>query len=137
VKYILDTNVVCEVTAKHPEPRVLQWMDRHAHQSALSSATLGEIWKGIHRLPEGKRRRALVTWIEGLEEDFTGQCLGFETPTFKNWGRLYATNEAKGLQLDIMDSLIASQAIEHGLIVATRNTADFPKEVKTTNPWKS
>ncbi len=136
MKYLLDTNVVCEVTGKNPEPRVLQWMDAHAHESVLSSATLGEIWKGIHRLPEGKRKRALIRWVEGLEGDFIEQCVGFDTPTFKIWGRLYATNEAKGLQLDVMDSLIASQAIEHSLIIATRNTTDFPKEVKTTNPWK-
>jgi predicted nucleic acid-binding protein len=34
-----------------------------------------------------------------------------------------------------MDSLIAAQALEQGLVVTTRNTADFPPEVKTFNPW--
>jgi predicted nucleic acid-binding protein len=36
-----------------------------------------------------------------------------------------------------MDSLIAAQAVEHQLIVVTRNTSDFPPEVKTFNPWES
>lgn len=65
------------------------------------------------------------------------QCLGLDTPTFKIWGKLYAKHEAKGFQLDVMDSLIAAQGLEHSLIVATRNTTDFPAEVKTINPWKS
>ena len=61
---------------------------------------------------------------------------GLRYANLQNLGKLYATNEVRGLQLDVMDSLIASQAIEHSLIIATRNTADLPKEVKTTNPWK-
>lgn len=137
MKYLLDTNVVCEATTKQPEPCVLEWIDAHAHESMLSCLTLGEIWKGIHRLPEGKRKRGFVRWVENLEEDFSEQCLGLDTPTLRIWGRLYARNEAKGFQLDVMDSLIAAQALEHGLIVATRNTTDFPPEVKTLNPWKS
>jgi predicted nucleic acid-binding protein len=34
-------------------------------------------------------------------------------------------------------SLSAAQAVEHKLIVVTRNTADFPPDVKTYNPWLS
>ena len=136
MKYLLDTNVVCEATAKQPEPCMMKWMDAHAHESVLSSVSLGEIWKGIHRLPEGKRKRGLTHWVEGLEEDFPEQCLGLDSATFKIWGRLYAANEAKGIQLDVMDSLLAAQALEHRLIIATRNTADYPAEIKTINPWK-
>ncbi len=136
MRYILDTNVVCEATAKHPETNVLEWIDAHAHESLLSSVTLGEIWKGIHRLPEGKRKLGLKRWVEELEQDFSQQCLGLDTVTFKIWGKLYAEHEAKGFQLDVMDSLIAAQALEHKLIVATRNTADYPADVMTCNPWK-
>lgn len=134
--YLLDTNVVCEATAKHPEPRVLKWIETHARESMLSCVTLGEIWKGIHRLPEGKRKRGLAAWVDSIEQDFSEQCLGLDTPTFKIWGDLYAKNESKGFQLDVMDSLIAAQALRHGLIITTRNTADFPAGVKTINPWK-
>jgi prevent-host-death family protein len=34
-------------------------------------------------------------------------------------------------------SLSAAQAVEHKLIVVTRNTADFPPDIKTYNPWLS
>ena len=135
MKYLLDTYVVCEATARHPEPCVMNWIDAHAHESVLSCITLGEIWKGIQRLPAGKRKRGLMGWVEGLEEDFSDQCLGLNTVTLKMWGKLYAKHEAKGFQLDLMDSLIAAQALEHELIVTTRNTADYPADVMTCNPW--
>ena len=135
MKYLLDTNVICEATARQPDPGVAAWVETHAQESFLSSVTLGEIWKGLHRLPEGKRKQGLVRWAESLEEDFAEQILGLDTVTLKAWGKLYARNEAKGFTLDVLDSLIAATAMVHQLVVVTRNTADFPSEVKTFNPW--
>lgn len=136
MKYLLDTNVVCEATAKQPEAHVLEWIEAHAHECLLSCVSLGEIWKGVHRLPEGKRKRGLVEWAEGLEQDFADQIIGLDTITLKSWGKLYSKQEAKGQNMDVMDSLIAATALVHHLIVVTRNTADFPSDVKTRNPWK-
>jgi predicted nucleic acid-binding protein len=136
MKYLLDTNVVCEATAKHPAAMVLAWIEAHAHECFLSSLSLGEIWKGLHRLPERKRKRGLVRWADELESDFAGQILGFDTMTLKSWGKLYAKHEAKGFSMDVMDSLIAATALVHQLTVVTRDTADFPADVKTLNPWR-
>ena len=102
--YLLDTNVVCEATAKEPDARVLAWIEAHANECFLSSVSLGEIWKGLHRLPEGKRKRGLVQWAEGLENDFAEQTLGLDTATLKTWGKLYAKHEAKGFNIDVMDA---------------------------------
>lgn len=136
MKYLLDTNVVCEATARNPEATVLAWIQTHADECFLSSVTLGEISKGLHRLPEGKRKRGLVQWADGLESDFAEQILGLDTITLKSWGKLYAKHEAKGFNMDVMDSLIAATALVHQLTVVTRNTADFPADVKTINPWR-
>jgi predicted nucleic acid-binding protein len=133
--YLLDTNVICEATARQPHAGVLAWVEAHAHESFLSSVTLGEIWKGLHRLPEGKRKRRMVNWADALEADFAEQILGLDTFTLKSWGKLYAWHEAEGFNMDVMDSLIAATALVHQLIVVTRNTADFPSDVKTLNPW--
>ncbi len=56
--------------------------------------------------------------------------------TLKSWGKLYADHEAKGINMDVMDSLIAATALVHQLTVVARNTADFPADVKTLNPWR-
>ncbi len=133
--YLLDTNVVSEVASKDPEPRVIAWCESHSRQSHLSCITLGEIWKGIHLMPEGKRKVSLGGWATRLETDLSNPPLALDTETFKIWGKLYANNESKGFNLGVLDSLLAATALRHGLVVATRNTADFPPEVTTLNPW--
>lgn len=135
MKYLLDTNVICEATARQPDPGVAAWVDTHSRESLLSCVTLGEIWKGLHRLPEGKRKQGLAKWAESLEENFAEQILPLDTVTLKEWGKLCARHEAKGFNLDVLNGLIAATAMVHQLIVVTRNTADFPPEVKTFNPW--
>jgi predicted nucleic acid-binding protein len=137
MKYLLDTNVVCEATAKLPESSVLAWIEAHSHECYLSSVSLGEIWKGLHRLPDGKRKRGLALWADGLESDFSEQILDLDTITLKSWGKFYAKHEAKGFNMDVMDSLIAATALVHQLTVVTRNTADFPADMKTLNPWEN
>lgn len=134
--YLLDTNVLCETTAKRPDPSVVAWGEAHADDCCLSCVTLGEIWKGIHLLPEGKRKQAVSAWVSGIENDFSDRVLTLDGRILKEWGRLYAKHEAKGFNMGILDSLLAATALVHGLTVATRNTADFPPEVLTINPWK-
>ena len=137
MKFLLDTNVVCEATSKNPDAGVLKWCGKHADQSALSCVTLGEIWKGVHLMPEGKRRNAIASWANSLESDFSETILPLDSETLKIWGKLYAKHETKGVNMAVLDSLIAATALVHGLIVVTRNTSDFPPEVKTVNPWKA
>jgi hypothetical protein len=40
-------------------------------------------------------------------------------------GRYFGEGAEKGLQLALLDGLIAATALEHGLIVVSRNTKDF------------
>jgi predicted nucleic acid-binding protein len=133
--YLLDTNVVCEAMARQPEPRVVTWCETHMDESYLSCVTIGEIWKGVHLLPEGKRKKVYATWAEGIERDHAHVCLTLDSAVLKVWGKLCGKHQANGINLGIIDSLLAATAITHGLILATRNTRDFPGEVKTFNPW--
>lgn len=135
--YLLDTNVVCEATAKNPEPAVLSWCEGNSDECCLSCITIGEIWKGIHLLPTGKRKDAIHRWAASIEKDFADACLPLDSATLKTWGRLYAKHEAKGFNMGVMDSLLAATAITHDLILVTRNTKDFPTDIKTVNPWES
>ncbi|MDZ4287847.1 MAG: type II toxin-antitoxin system VapC family toxin [Prosthecobacter sp.] len=135
--YLLNTNVICEATAKRPDPHVLAWTEAHAHECCLSCVSLGEVWKGIHLLPEGKRKQAITRWADGIENDFADRVLDLDKAVLKIWGKLYAKHEAKGYNMGILDSLLAATALTHDLTVATRNTGDFPKDVKTLNPWES
>ena len=51
---------------------------------------------------------------------------------------LIKANRRRGRPLAMADAQIAAIAIQHGLILATRNTRDFePTGVPPTNPWTS
>ncbi|MBK1881930.1 type II toxin-antitoxin system VapC family toxin [Luteolibacter pohnpeiensis] len=133
--YLLDTNVICEATAKQPDLKVLAWLEMHSADSYLSALTLGEIWKGIRLMPAGKRKNAMAAWAEGIERDFTEVILNFDVGLMKTWAGFYAEHESKGRNLGLMDSLIASTALHHDLILVTRNVRDFPADIRVINPW--
>jgi len=133
--YLLDTNVVSEAASRNPDPNVSAWYEKYAADSHLSCITLGEIRKGIHLMPVGQRRNALDAWVSRLFKELPNPCLPVDAAVLEIWGELYAKNQLAGLELDVLDSLIAATAIRHQLVVVTWNTADFPPEVKTINPW--
>jgi predicted nucleic acid-binding protein len=72
-----------------------------------------------------------------LLERFAGRILDLDAAVLLRWGTLTARLEAAGQPVPLMDALVAASALEHHLIVATRNTADFsPAGVELVNPWK-
>jgi predicted nucleic acid-binding protein len=132
--YLLDTNVVSEAASKNPDAKVIEWCENNAANCFVSCITLGEIRKGIHLMPEGKRRNALNAWASRLANELP-PCLPVDAGVLEIWGELYAKSQIAGVELDVLDSLIAATAIRHRLVVATWNTGDFPSEVETVNPW--
>jgi len=139
VKYLLDTCLISELVRKEPNPAVVGWLDDQDEQTLfLSVLNLGELQKGISRLPDGPKKDELQTWI-GLDlvERFTGRILELDLETAHCWGKLQGVAEQAGDRLPVMDSLIAATAAAHGLIVVTRNVRDMERcGVKVCNPWE-
>ena len=51
--------------------------------------------------------------------------------------RAFGRAQEKGIQLAVIDGLVAGTALEHDLAVVTRNVKDFAGlEVKVVNPWE-
>jgi len=127
VNFLLDTNVVSETTRPQPSALVLDWIAAQAGESLFISAiTIGELRRGALLLPVGKKRRALLRWLEtGIKADFAGRILPVDTAVMERWAQLQATSERAGRRLPLMDSLLA-----------TRNTADFKAaDVPLFDPW--
>jgi len=58
--FLLDTNCISELVTLRPEPNVIAWPESADEQSLyLSALTLGEIRKGIVKVPQGRRRAQL------------------------------------------------------------------------------
>ena len=136
MRYLLDTNVVSEVNRPRPDAGVLNWLDQHGVGSAISEFTIGELVKGAFFLPAGKKRQSILAWVSHVEANFADRLLPMSLDVLKTWGQLCGTHDAHGRRWPLADSLLAATALVHDLIVVTRNTADFPPEVQTLNPWK-
>jgi predicted nucleic acid-binding protein len=139
VNFLLDTNVVSEAMRKQPNARVLGWIAAQIEESLFISAiTVGELRRGSLLLGDGKKRRALLRWIETcIKAEFTGRILPVDSAVMERWADLEASTVQAGRRLPVMDSLIAATALAHGLTLATRNLPDFEAAgVRLLDPWQ-
>ncbi len=137
MNYLIDTNVLSELRRPKPEAGVVDWFRDHGWRTLyLSVLTLGEIRKGIAKLPAGPRRDLLDQWLVlDLPHYFSGRLLTLDADTADEWGRLCAKVQRP---LPAIDGLIAATALRHGLGLVTRNTRDFEDLGLTlVNPWAS
>ncbi len=135
---LLDTNVVSELTRRRPSPEVQRWLEEQSVECLhLSAITLGELLRGIHRLPEGAKRRRYETWVTGqLIPQFDGRILAFDREAALVWGKMLGDADRAGRPRPAIDAQIAAIAIRHGLAIATRNTRDFDGlGVDVVDPW--
>jgi toxin FitB len=139
MSYLLDTNVISELVARQPNQRVIDWIDAlDPHDVYLSVVTIGELAKGIERLPASSRKEVLLDWLDSdLPLRFSGRILAVDTATMRLWGALTARLERVGRPLPVIDSIIAALALQHGLVLATRNGSDFRDTgVTVVDPWQ-
>jgi toxin FitB len=139
MKYLLDTCIVSELIAKQPNQTVLTWLNAQNESDVfISVITIGEITKGIRKLPDSRRKSTLENWLQqDLRLRFSGRILSVDLDTMLLWGDLIAKLELQGRSLPLMDSLIATIALQHSLILVTRNEKDFSGTGTTIlNPFK-
>ena len=138
MNYLLDTCVISELVARQPEPKVVNWIDAIEDERIyLSVITIGEIKRGVEKLPASPRRQALADWLSSdLLLRFKGRILAVDTAVMLRWGELVAQMESGGRPLPAIDSLIAALALTHNLHLVTRNEKDFEgTSVVVVNPW--
>jgi predicted nucleic acid-binding protein len=137
MRYLLDTHVLRELRRPKPDRKVVAWLQRNEPACAISDLMIGEFTKGAYFLAEGKRREALLTWIDEVEEQFEDKIIQLDRNAMKHWGELCGTSQREhGRRLQVFDSLIAALALANRLIVVTRNTGNFPNCVSTFSPWE-
>jgi predicted nucleic acid-binding protein len=139
VKYLLDTNVLSELVARQPNQQVVRWIDDLDTESVyLGVITIGELRKGIEKMPDSPRKDMLSNWLtDDLLVRFAGRVLSVDTGVMLTWGELTGRTERAGRSRPALDSLIAALAIHHNCSLVTRNEADFEAiGVSVINPWK-
>jgi toxin FitB len=139
-RYLLDTNIISNVTKPNPSTALLAWMAEQAdHDLLISALTVAEIRRGLLEKPKGKKRALLEAWFSGPEGPqalFAGRVLPFDETAALIWARLMADGTAKGRPRSALDMIIAAIAEANDCVVATDNEKDF-MGLKFVNPLRA
>lgn len=132
--YLLDTNVLSELTRDVPHPRVVNFLNEQ-HNLWLSSVLIHELEYGLNLLPPGRRRELLSTLPADIVSAYGGRILSLDEAAASWAARLRAQARQAGRNVDVGDALIAGIARANELTIATRNVSDFQGlDVGVTNP---
>ena len=138
MNYLFDINVLSELTAKNPNASVVAWVENIDQENIfLSVVAIGELKKGIEKLPGSRKKKDLISWLENdLLIRFGERIIPLDLPVMLVWGTMVAELEKAGTPLPAIDSLLAASASQRGLTLVTRNTKDFePAGIPFINPW--
>jgi predicted nucleic acid-binding protein len=140
MRYLLDTNILSNITRPAPSADLLAWMaDQTDTDLFISSLTVAEIRRGVLEKPTGKKRDQLEAWFtgpEGPQALFADRILAFDEKAGLIWARLMADGKAKGRPRSGLDTIIAAVAEANGCVVVTDNEKDF-QGIKIINPLRS
>jgi predicted nucleic acid-binding protein len=139
MRFLLDTNIISNVTKLTPSEPLLAWMADQTDQDLyISSLTVAEIRRSVLEKPAGKRRRELETWFSGPEGPqalFNGRVLPFDEKAGLAWAKLMADGKVRGRPRSALDTIIAAIAEANDCVVVTDNEEDF-EGIEIINPLR-
>ncbi|MDE3259765.1 MAG: type II toxin-antitoxin system VapC family toxin [Gemmatimonadota bacterium] len=134
--FLLDTNVVSELTRTEPDGNVMAFLAAH-HDLWLSAIVAHELEFELQLLPHGQRRDLLSAALSGIITEYQERVLPVDKDVAERAATFRAQAHRGGRALDLGDALIAGTARAHDLSVATGNVADFSGlDVRIINPWE-
>lgn len=123
LEFLLDSNIISEMTRRQPHPGVVQNYEAHYAQLALPAPGWHEVQYGCLRLPPGQRRDALLSYLNQVMG--VHPKLPYDATAALVHAQLRADGASRGRVLPLFDAQIAAIAITQGLTLVTRNTRDF------------
>ncbi len=127
---LADTNVISEFVKSTPDVQVMRWL-QSVQLMAISAITLEEAHFGLAWQPNTRKLALFNALVERLHGVYP------ITPAIaQRGGVLRGQFQAQGIVRSAPDMLIAATAIEHQLVLATRNVRDFLGcGVQVVNPF--
>ncbi|HLJ52797.1 MAG TPA: type II toxin-antitoxin system VapC family toxin [Rhizomicrobium sp.] len=138
--WLLDTNIISELRRPRPAQRVVAFVAAQPLESLhISSVTLAEIRFGIELVADAGRRAELSDWLtHKVRPMFAQRVLPVSEDIMFKWRLLVEEGRKSGHTFSQPDLIIAATALEHGLTVVSRDTADYEKaRVAVLDPWKA
>ena len=135
--YLLDTNVISELTRDIPDPQVVDFLTER-DDVWVSSILIHEVEYGVRLLPQGTRRNWLSAMQAAILSEYAHRVLPLDRSGAEWAAEFRATARRSGRVVDMGDALVAGIARANALTVATRNLAHFrPFNVEVFSPWTS
>ena len=124
LSYLLDSNILSEPSRPHPNEHVQARLLAHRHAVCTAAPVLHEMRYGVARMPEGRRKQALIHYLEyAVQQRLTIFPYDREAALWHAEERARLTTQ--GHTPPFIDGQIAAIAIVNSLILVTRNTDDF------------
>ena len=138
MNYLLDTCVISELVKPAPNRKVIDWLNELPSKTLfLCAITIGEIKKGLTKLPDSGKKERLTLWLNTLLIEYKERILSNDLTVCENWGVLQANAEKAGTPMSSIDGLLAATTYTHNFTLATRNESEFtPANIPIINPWK-
>jgi predicted nucleic acid-binding protein len=136
--FVLDTNVVSElrkIRFGRADANVARWADSvDAGDLYLSAITIEELEIGVLLMERRDAVQGAIfrAWMTShVLPAFANRVLAVDTAVAQRSAKLHVP-----VTRPVRDGLIAATALVHGMVVVTRNVADFvPTGVPVLNPW--
>ena len=123
-RYLLDTSIVSSPVSKIPSPEIARRLDRHGHECVIAAPVWHELVYGCGRLPLGRRRVTLETYLRDLIQT-TFPILNYDEAAASWHARERIRLEKLGRPAPYTNGQIAAIARVNDLILVTTNTKDF------------
>lgn len=126
MSWLVDTNILSDLRkGDRADPGIRAWFSETVEGDLYTSVlVLGELRRGVELI----RRRdltsalALEQWLARLAGEFRDRILPIDGAIADRWGRLNVPDP-----LPTVDGLLAATALEHGLVLVTRNVRDVER----------
>ncbi len=134
MSFLLDTYILSAIRRKQRDQNLEKWLlSINSLDVYISVVTIGEVERGITQQRRNNPAFAedLQRWLDTILQRYQQRILPLSISIAQRWGRLSAE-----LGHNSADLMIAATALEHNLIIATRNTRHFePTLVGLINPY--
>ena len=133
--FLLDTNVVSELRKRErASAKVRAWLQAHRTEEFwLSVLVVGELRRGVELVArrDHAAASALRAWLDSTVHDYADRILPVTLTISERWATLSVPDP-----IPVIDGLLAATAIEHHLILVTRNVGDVGSTgAEVVNPF--
>jgi predicted nucleic acid-binding protein len=111
-RYLLDTNVISDITKPDPSESLLEWMDAQPDT---------DLW---------------FAGPEGPQSLFKGRILSFDEKAALLWARLMSEGRAAGKPRSELDMIVAAVAVANDCVIVTDNEKHF-SGLEVLNPMRT